>query len=129
MKQLKHLPAVLLAMLVIAFAPGCANLEQSAYRTIGTTTATVKAAKGGWVDYVTQERLVRVGDSRYDLEKQVEQVGKAYAQYQAAMRILRAAVIEYKTKPETQPALETALKAVENASADLVALIRSFTTK
>lgn len=113
------------AMLVIV---GCATFETTAYRTIGTITVTTEGARKGWVDYVTQQRvmLAKRPAEAAELERQVAVVGDAYASYQSAMRTAKAAVITYKQAPADQSGVEKALNAVSAASSDFIALIQRF---
>lgn len=107
-----------LALAALLFAVGCANLETTAYRTIGTTAVTVDGAMKGWGDWV------RAGKAT---PKDEAVVKAAYSKYQASIGTLKAAVIAAKAAPEGQAQLETALQAVEVAAGEIVLLISTFT--
>lgn len=110
------------------FASGCASFETGAYRTISSITTTVEAARKGWVDYVTTQRVVLSARplEANKLEVQVGQVGDAYAKYQTSMRAAKAAVLAYKAAPVDQKPVETALNAVSAAGAEVVKLVNQF---
>jgi hypothetical protein len=122
------LPMIALLAVAVLFE-GCQSPEHAAYATMKTTATAVSQGRKAWVDYVEVQRKIVTGNDLYDLEKRVEAVGNAYSKYQAAMRILRKAVLDYKANPENKTALEVALQAVETSGADLVAMIRSFQTQ
>lgn len=111
--------SVLLAgMLLLA---GCATWERNSYRTIATTATMVDATMNAWGDYV------RAGMAKSEDE---EVVRKAYKRYQQAMASAKVAV-EVARAAESSPAKDAAGKALDGvsaASAEIVALIRQFTT-
>src|SRR5512138_380712 len=113
---------------LVIFLIGCATFETGAFRTINSITVTVEAARKGWVDYVTTQRVVLENTplEAMKLERQVGQVGTAYTQYQTSMRAAKAAVLTYKAAPTNQAPVEVALTAVSAASADLIKLINQF---
>jgi hypothetical protein len=104
---------------VFAFAIGCATLEQSAYRSIGSVAVTVDASMQAWGD------VVRAGQATAEQEATVRAV---YVRYQAAMRTAQSALMAYKiSSGQNKTELNIALDVLDGAAADIVALIRQFT--
>lgn len=117
----KSMPFLLLiALALMTTGTACQNLEKNAYRTIGTTAVLVDGAMNGWGDYV------RAGKASAEDEAAVK---ATYQKYQRSMATLRSAVVAYKTAPEGQAALETALQAVSAASGELILLIEQLSNK
>ena len=106
---------------VFAFAIGCATLEQSAYRSIGSVAVTVDAAMNSWGDWV------RAGQSAPEQEATVR---VAYARYQSAMRTANSALTAYRISAgQNKTELNIALDVLDGSAADLMQLIRSFQKK
>ena len=110
---MKYLTSLLAALLILA--AGCATPERAAYQSIGTIANTVDIAMLTYGDFY---RAGVVDD------KEAAAVKNAYEHYQRAMRIARASVQTVKAAPDGQLRLNTALQAVEAASAELVVLIQ-----
>jgi hypothetical protein len=106
--------AVVLSCLLALFATSCKTPEQGAYRTIGTLAHAVDATMLVYGD------AYRAGLITPDEQVKVR---AAYEHYQRTMRIARAATTTATTTPEGESSLNTALAAVEAASADLITLI------
>lgn len=110
-------PILLLAILPIGF--GCASLETTAYRTIGTTTTLVDSSMKAWSDYVVHAKVS---------EAKQEPVRNAYGKYQVAMAAVKVAVISVKATPDGKSNLDKALDALSASSAELIVLIHALTT-
>lgn len=79
---------------------GCASLETTAYRTIGSAAVTVDTAMTGWGE------VVRAGKAT---EAQQAKVRAAYNRYQQAMQVTHKLVDAYRTQPANKPILDQAL--------------------
>lgn len=110
--------ATVLLVVCLGCAGGCATVESGAYKVIGSTTVLVDAAMQAWADYVV------MGKASAEDEAAVQRV---YGDYQAAMRVCRAAVTAYRAGGNGQDAVETALDVVSKAGSALVALIKERT--
>ncbi|MHB1309327.1 MAG: hypothetical protein ACYC23_19795 [Limisphaerales bacterium] len=113
MKSKFVLSALCLLVSALIFS-GCASFEQTAYRSLGTTTTLVDGAMNGWGDWV------RAGQATAGDEAQVR---AAYEHYQLAMAAARSTVLATTADSATESDLERALAAVDAASAALVQLI------
>jgi hypothetical protein len=111
----KRLSLLLLFPLLLA----CANLETNAYRTIGTFTTGVEAARQAFVGYENECRCVT--------QSQHDQVQALYLKYQAAMKLAQDAVVIYKasTAPNAD-AMNIALNAATTAATDIILAIEAF---
>ncbi|MHB9009595.1 MAG: hypothetical protein ACYDC1_22000, partial [Limisphaerales bacterium] len=83
MKSKFVLSALCLLVSALIFS-GCASFEQTAYRSLGTTTTLVDGAMNGWGDWV------RAGQATAGDEAQVR---AAYEHYQLAMAAARSTVL------------------------------------
>lgn len=106
--------AIVLCAILALVANGCKTPEQGAYRTIGTLANAVDVSMKTYGD------AYRAGLITPDEQVKVR---AAYEHYQRTMRIARAVVKSAKAAPESAAGLNTALTAVEAASADLITLI------
>ena len=112
--------AMFLAVLC-AVAIGCATLETTAYRSIGSVAVTVDTAMQAWGD------AVRAGDVTPAQEAVVK---SAYLKYQSAMRTANAALTAYKLSAgQNKNGLNVALDTLDGCAADLTKLIRELSTK
>ena len=118
MKKLVQYAVVMPVLMLLLTGATCANLEKTAYRTIGTTSVLVDGSMNTWGDYV------RTGKASPGDEAAVK---AAYQKYQRAMQSLRTTVRIAKTAPEGQAALETASQIVSATSAEVIALIETLT--
>jgi type IV pilus biogenesis protein CpaD/CtpE len=133
-KTMKHRLQIGAALLVAAMTMvlvGCATPEKAAYNTLATTAQTVEAGRKAWVDYVTQQRQVLATgtQARAELEMQVQQGAEVYAKYQQAMRVARAAVTTWKTAPQDQTALNTALDVLAKTAGEFIKFAGQITGK
>ena len=110
---MKYLTSLLAALLVLA--AGCATPEQTAYKSIGTVAHAVDIAMMTYGDFY-RAGLINA--------EEAAAVKAAYEHYQGAMRVVHVTVESAKIAADGQKQLETALQAVEAASAELVVLIR-----
>lgn len=101
---------------LLAWLVGCANLEQNAFRVIGTTVTIVDGAMSGWGDYV------RSGKASAEEEAVVKQ---AYTTYQVSMRTAKAAIESYRITPDAA-ALSRVLDALDAAKNSLIDAIYAF---
>lgn len=126
MRQIKVIPVLLLLAL-----SACVSWEVTAYRTIGTITASTEAARKSWVDYVGKKRVELAGKPAdlQALEADVARGGVVYGQYQTAMRAAHDAIVAYKTGAATQDAVTIALNAVSAASGNLISLLQQLQSK
>jgi len=115
--------SAMLAVMVVALC-GCASMEILSYRTIGTVTISVEAARSTWNQYVKD------GHATPD---QMIQAQDVYTKYQSAMLVLSDIVTAAKAvNPSTDsgqatPVWQAAIDAVSASAADFVALIGQFT--
>ena len=106
---------------VFAFAIGCATLEQSAFRSIGSVSVTVDAAMSGWGDWVRDGQAT---------PQQEDMVRVLYGKYQASMRTANSALTAYRISAgQNKAELNIALDVLDGSAADLMQLIRSFQKK
>lgn len=115
----KTLPLLIVWLLFCGFSCATYDLETNAYKTVGAITITVDGAMNTFGDYV------RSGKSTPEQQATVK---AAYERYQQAMRATHNAIIAYKTAPQDAAALDTALRAVEAVSGELISVIRQLTT-
>jgi hypothetical protein len=106
---------------ICAVAIGCATMETTAYRSIGSVAVTVDTAMQAWGD------AVRAGVVTPDQEVAVK---AGYLKYQSAMRTANAALTAYKLSAgQNKNGLNVALDTLDGCAADLTQLIRELTTK
>ena len=110
---MKYITSLIAALLILA--AGCATPEQTAYKSIGVIANTVDVAMLTYGDFYRAGLI--------DTEEAAA-VKKAYEHYQRTMRVARVSVQTAKAAPDGQLRLNTALQAVEAASAELVILIQ-----
>jgi hypothetical protein len=104
------------AILVLS---GCATVETTAYRTLGSTSSLVDNAMKAWGDYV-----------RAGLATPTDQqtCRGLYIRYQAGMKVAKTAVLSYKAGLEKDDTtLNTALSTATASASDLIAFVRYFT--
>ena len=116
----------LLLLVTLVCLMGCANLEQNAYRTIGTTAVLVDGAMNGWGDYVRNVKADGSVDASADLAKQELFVREAYSRYQKAMAAAAEVVRKYKAGEVSSGGLDLALQVVEATQFELVELVRYY---
>lgn len=121
--KIKSIPPLLVCLLLLmAVTPaafmsgGCASSEQAAYRSVGVVESTVHNAMLGWGRYVQSGKATA---------NEIVAVQKHYEKYQAAMAAVESAALSATNTPEGQSALETALKAAEAATGEIIALIEA----
>lgn len=108
-----------LAIPIAGTFTGCsASQEQAAYRSVGVVESSVHNSMVGWGHYVQSGKATA---------HEVVAVQTYYEKYQKAMATVETATISATTAPEGQSTLETALKAAEAATGELIALIDALT--
>ncbi len=107
----------ILLLIAIVSMFGCKTPEQSAYRTLASTSVVVDGAMKAWGDHV------RAGNAT--LHQQV-QVRASYERYQAAMKLAQVVVNGYRNTND-KPTLVAALETVTDASSSIIELVELFT--
>jgi len=103
-------PFVLAGLLV-----GCASVETTSYRALGTTAVLVDGAMNGWGDYV------RSGQAKPEQEQRVRTA------YESGVDECGAgAVVTAKTAPEGEAALDKALREVDAGAAAILGIVKLF---
>ena len=111
---------VMLLAVICAVAVGCATLETTAYRGIGSVAVTVDTAMQAWGDAVRAGQVTPVQEAV---------VKDAYGKYQSAMRTAHAAMTAYKLSAgQNKNAVNVALDTLDGCAADLTKLIREYLT-
>lgn len=117
------IPLVTCLLLPMMVAPvalmsgGCGTTnEQAAFRSVGVVEATVHNSMLGWGRYVQSGKATA---------NEIVAVQKYYEKYQASMAAVEAAALSATNAPEGEKALETALKAAEAATGEIIALIEA----
>jgi hypothetical protein len=112
--------AIFAAVALATISTGCKSPEQTAYAITASTAVTVDGAMNGWGDFV-RAGMASKGDE--------DVVRKAYEKYQRASSLAKIAVVTAKTSPEGEKEFETALRALDLAKGELIAIIRTFISK
>lgn len=113
------------------FLSACATFQSNAIKSYQVITTGVEAARKGWVDYVTQQRILVAGqpEQAKALELQVLKVGVVYSEYQQAAAAASDALNAYAKAPADQSRVEAAMSALAAASGKLIPLIKQITGK
>lgn len=119
----KRIPLNFLALVAVAFLVfGCAtSLDETAYRSIGASSALVDGSMQGWGAYV-KSGAAGTGDEAT--------IRGLYIEYQAAMATASGVVRAYRIDPDrSREALTKSVLAVEDAAGRLTTSIATLTAK
>ena len=115
------LPLIFCLLLPAGAITACKSPEQTAYRIVGSTVTLVDTSMNIWGDYV------RAGKATNAQQAQVRAI---YEKYQAAMRVVKDAVLSLKTTSTADQAVWLNVTSAMDATAnDLVILINKLTQK
>ena len=108
---------MVIILLGVLTAVGCASFERNAYRVVGTTTTLVDAAMNAWGDYVRSDAATA---------EQEAKVKATYMKYQLTGATAKAVIDSYRKNLLTENEVNAALKAASENAAALIDLIVSF---
>lgn len=108
---------LILLPLLFVLMTGCASLEQNAYRTVGSVTITVEAARAAFIDYVN------TGKSNAEEQAGVRAL---YERYQASMRVMKSAVMKYR-ETGNEGTLQGAMRGASDSASAFISAVNQFT--